>query len=92
MEGPTTFIPEANFTIQVAAFREYQDAVSLSTLLQDYGHPSYVVETEIQDACYYYRVRVGHFETADKALDSGLFLGAQFSDVLPDPWIVPYQD
>jgi cell division septation protein DedD len=40
MEGPTTSIPEANFTIQVAAFREYQDAVSLSTLLQDYGHPS----------------------------------------------------
>jgi hypothetical protein len=84
-------IHEAKFTVQVAAFREFQDAESLSNLLQDYGHPSYVVETDIPDAGHYYRVRVGQFETADEALDSGWFLGAQFSDVIPDPWVVPYE-
>jgi len=36
-------------------------------------------------------VRVGQFETADEALDSGWFLEAQFSDVIPDPWVVPYE-
>ena len=92
IEVPITSVVEANFTIQVAAFREYPDAESLSNLLQDYGHPSYVVEAEIPDAGHYYRVRVGQFETADQALDDGLFLGAQFSDVIPDPWIVPYQE
>ena len=91
-EEPVTPEFQANFTIQVAAFREYQDAESLSNLLQDYGHPSYVAEAEIPDAGYFYRVRVGQFETADEALDSGLFLGAQFSDVIPDPWIVPFQE
>ena len=35
-------IHEANFTVQVAAFRQYQDAESLRNLLQDYGHPSYL--------------------------------------------------
>lgn len=85
-------IHEANFTVQVAAFRQYQDAESLRNLLQDYGHPSYVVEAEIPDAGSYYRVRVGQYETADEAWDSGWFLEAQFSDVIPDPWIVPYEN
>jgi len=89
---PIASLHEANFTVQVAAFREYQNAVSLNNLLEDYGHPSYVVETEIPAAGHYYRVRVGQFETADEAGDSGWFLGAQFSDVIPDPWVVPYED
>ncbi|MEE8349245.1 MAG: SPOR domain-containing protein [Acidobacteriota bacterium] len=92
--GGEPFIPliqEANFTVQVAAFKEYQDAESLSNLLQDYGYPSYVIETKIPDAQHYYRVRVGQFSTADEALDRGLFLSAQFSDVIPAPWIVPFE-
>ncbi len=59
------------YTIQIAAFKEFKDAISQMALLDEKGFPSYREKSE-KDGVTWYRVRTGSFanwEEAEKMKD-----------------------
>jgi cell division septation protein DedD len=54
---------EANYTLQVKAFRSQPDAEQFTIRLRETGYNAFVVRSEIPDQGIWYRVRVGQFPT-----------------------------
>ncbi len=57
---------EGVYTLQIAAYPSFTDAVSKMARMADKGFSSYRVKTE-KDGTTWYRVRSGHFDTYDQA-------------------------
>ena len=55
-------VPQGIYTIQVAAYKEFKDAVSEMARLEKKGFPSYRVKG-VKDGQTWYRVRTGSFAT-----------------------------
>ena len=54
---------QANYTLQVKAFRSQPDAEQFTIRLRETGYNAFVVRSEIPDQGVWYRVRVGQFPT-----------------------------
>ena len=59
----------AQYTLQVRAFRELKDAMSLGENLNREGYQSYVVKSEIEGKGLWYRVRIGEFPSLKEATE-----------------------
>ena len=59
-------ITQVKYTIQIAAYKEFKDAVSQMALLDEKGFTSYRVKGE-KDGVNWYRVRTGSFSSWDEA-------------------------
>lgn len=59
-------ISKGNYTIQVAAYKEFKDAITQMAVLEKKGFTSYRVRAQ-KDGVTWYRVRTGSFETYDDA-------------------------
>jgi len=57
---------DAMWSVQVAAFRNEQDAAKLATVLKDRGWEAYVTSADV-NAVTFYRIKVGRFRTRDAA-------------------------
>ena len=57
---------QGEWTVQVNAFPYERDAKNLAKSLTDKGYDAYVVPVEVKGKAWY-RVRVGHFSTREKA-------------------------
>ena len=57
-------------------------------MLEDVGYTAYVVVSNVSPSGRYYRVRVGPFDTREKAKEIALNMQSRLSDLLPDFWIV----
>ena len=57
---------QGEWTVQINAFPHERDAKNLAKSLADKGYDAYVVPVEIKGQAWY-RVRVGHFATREKA-------------------------
>lgn len=58
--------PKGAYTIQIAAYRSFQDAVSKMAALEEKGFSTYRIKGE-NEGTTWYRVRMGPFETYDGA-------------------------
>lgn len=62
------------FTLQIRAFRDAEDATLFGEELNNNGYDAYVVKSEIPDKGMWYRVRIGEFNSLKEATDfQGLF-------------------
>ena len=57
---------EGIYTIQIAAFKDFKDAVSQMTSLEKKGFPSYRVKVQ-KEGVTWYRIRTGSFTSYDEA-------------------------
>jgi cell division septation protein DedD len=55
------------YTLQVGSFSQQTRARELVVRLQGAGHDAYMVEVDLGSKGVWWRVRVGHFETAQSA-------------------------
>lgn len=55
------------YTVQIASFKEKMKAGELVSSLKSRGYPAFIKESEIPKQGKYYRVRIGTFNTRDKA-------------------------
>ncbi len=78
-----------SFAVQLASYRTRPRADGLRAMLVDVGYTAYVVVSNVPPSGRYYRVRVGPFETREKAREIALNMQSRLSDLLPDFWIVP---
>ena len=62
----TITIPKGAYTIQIAAYKSFQEAVSKMAVLEEKGFSTYRIKGE-NDGATWYRVRMGPFETYDGA-------------------------
>lgn len=61
-----TTLPKGAYTIQIAAYKSFQEAVSKMAALEEKGFPTYRIKGE-KEGTTWYRVRMGPFETYDGA-------------------------
>ena len=54
---------DANYTIQVKAFRHQPDAEKFTIVLRETGYNAFFVRSEVPEKGTWYRVRVGQFPT-----------------------------
>ena len=76
------------FAVQLASYRTRPRAEGLRAMLEDVGYAAYVVVSNVAPSGRYYRVRVGPFDTREKAREMALNMQSRFFDLLPDFWIV----
>ncbi len=76
------------FAVQLASYRTRPRAEGLRAMLVDLGYTAYVVESNVPPSGRYYRVRVGPFDTREKAKEIALNMQSRLFDLLPDFWIV----
>lgn len=62
----TITTPKGAYTIQIAAYKSFQEAVSKMAALEEKGFSTYRIKGE-NDGATWYRVRMGPFETYDGA-------------------------
>ena len=58
---------DAEFTLQIAALPDRNQAVSLAAQMEKKGYRSHISTVQVPDKGTMYRVRVGHFKTKDEA-------------------------
>jgi septal ring-binding cell division protein DamX len=68
---PAEAEPGGKFTVQVASYREKQDALVLADRLTRKGYQSFVAEANLPGKGKWYRVRVGRFGTRKEAASFG---------------------
>lgn len=73
---------DAKYTIQVAAFRNSQDANRLVTKLKRDGYDAYKTRVRKADSNVFYRVRIGAFATRSEAFPTMKRLRKEQKDVL----------
>jgi len=59
-------IKQGKYTIQIAAYKEFKDAITQMALLEEKGFSSYRVKGG-KDGATWYRVRIGSFASRDEA-------------------------
>jgi len=59
-------IKQGKYTIQIAAYKEFKDAITQMALLEEKGFSSYRVKGG-KDGAAWYRVRIGSFASRDEA-------------------------
>jgi len=59
--------PERRYTVQVGAFQERSDALSLLDKLRGRGHNPFLLSSKVRERGRWYRVRVGRFSDKAKA-------------------------
>ena len=65
-ERPDKIVPKGVYTLQVAAYKAFKDAVTQMTILEKKGFHAYRVKGE-KDGVIWYRIRTGSFATYDEA-------------------------
>lgn len=74
---------ESTLTIQVASFKNRQDAESLVLRLKKKGYPAYRALGVVPEKGIWYRVRVGHFNSRQEARKTVARLkGARFKPII----------
>ena len=58
---------ERRYTVQVGAFQERSDALSLLDKLRGRGHNPFLLSSKVRERGRWYRVRVGRFADKTKA-------------------------
>ena len=66
VSAPDKKAPKGNYTVQIAAYKNFKDAVSQMVLLEKKGISSYRIKG-LKDGQTWYRVRSGSFVTYDEA-------------------------
>ena len=61
-----TIVRKGNYTIQIAAYKNFKDAVTHMAMLEKKGFSSYRVKGQ-KEGIIWYRIRTGSFETRDEA-------------------------
>ena len=61
-------IPQGNYTVQIAAYKDFKDAVTQMAILEKKGISSYRVKVS-QNGATWYRVRSGSFADFDEATE-----------------------
>ena len=65
-ETPVEVPTSATFAIQLGSFSREDNAKVFAEQLSSLGYPSFLVQAEVDDV-YYYRVRVGFYESREEA-------------------------
>jgi cell division protein FtsN len=71
LRSPAGPPPGGKFTVQVASYREKEDARELADRLTRKGYQAFVAEAELPGKGAWYRVRVGRFGTRKEAASFG---------------------
>jgi len=64
---PSSRAIDENYTIQIAAISDRENAEKYITSLRRKGHPAYYYEARNKSGRRYYRVRIGRFKTREEA-------------------------
>lgn len=78
------------FAVQIAAYQTRNKAEGLREMLEDGGYPAYVVEADIPELGWHYRVRVGPFDTQTKAKEVASEVWSRVPEEGTNFWIVPF--
>lgn len=66
-ERKISSIKSRDFTIQVASFKTREEAIRLVRLLKSKGFDAYITTTSFGEKGVWHRVRIGYFESQEKA-------------------------